>query len=88
MCELFDDWTNEIKKFCNDNGYDFEIAKNLNQSWNSNTVVLYRCVPSEETDGLLDDTPSPMVLLIRREKNGQLTFEKTQHTEKYLKRVS
>jgi len=88
MCKLFDDWTKEIKEYCENNGYDFETARNLNQSWNSNTVVLYHCAPVEETNGLLDDTPSPMVLLIRREKNGRLTFEKTKHTEKYLKKVS
>lgn len=88
MCKLFDDWKNEIKAYCDDNGFDFEIARNLNQSWNSNTVVLYHCAPAEGTDGLLDDTPSPMVLLIRREKNGHFIFEKTKHTEKYLKKVS
>lgn len=88
MCKLFDDWTNEIKEFCVENGYDFNAAKNLSQSWNNNTVVLFYCDSSKATDGLLDDTPSPMVLLIRREKNGKLTFEKTQHTEKYLKKAS
>ena len=88
MCKLFDDWTNEIKKYCDDNNYDFELAKNLSQSWNQNTVVLYHCVPSDTIDGLLNDTPSPMVLLIRREKNGRLTFEKTKNTDKYLRKAS
>ena len=88
MCKLFDDWNTEIKQFCDDNGYDFEAAKELSQAWNSNTVVLYYCAPSNTSDGLLNDTPSPMVLLIRREKNGRLVFEKTQHTDKYLKKAS
>ncbi|WP_288738581.1 hypothetical protein [uncultured Ruminococcus sp.] len=40
--------------------------------------------PSKGSNGLLDDTPCPLVLLICREKNGKLVFEQTEHTKKYL----
>ena len=38
--------------------------------------------------GLLDETPAPLVLLIKKDGSGNLTFEQTEHTEKYLKSVS
>ena len=59
MCKLFDEWRNEIKDYCRQQGLNFD-------------------------NGLLDDTPCPLVLLIRREKNGKLVFEQTEHTKKYL----
>ena len=29
MCKRFDDWSQEIKEFCDSNGYSFEKAKKL-----------------------------------------------------------
>lgn len=84
MCKLFDEWRNEIKNYCCRQGLNFEIAEKLSQSWNKNTVALYYCDPSEGKNGLLDDTPCPLVLLIRREENGNLVFEQTEYTKKYL----
>lgn len=88
MCKLFDEWSNEIQSFCDENQLSFEAAKNLSQAWNKNTVVLYFCDKHNNSDGLMNDTPSPMVLLIRREKDGRITFEQTEHTQKYLRKVS
>lgn len=88
MCKLFDDWSSQIKDYCESNDLDFEKAKNLSQSWGRDILALQYHDPEKGHEGLLDDTPSPLVLLIRREKNGSLTFEKTKHTEKYLKKVS
>ncbi|WP_287606333.1 hypothetical protein [Ruminococcus sp.] len=56
----------------------------MSQSWNKNTVALSYRDPSKGSNGLLDDTPCPLVLLIRREKNGKLVFEQTEHTKKYI----
>ncbi len=88
MCKLFDDWKKEIREYCENNGLSFEAAEKLSQSWNKTTIVLYHCESQNSDSGLLNDEPSPMVLLIRREKNGRLTFEQTEHTDKYLKKVS
>lgn len=88
MCMLFDKWKTEIKQYCEQNGLSFESAQKMSQAWNKTTVVLYHCEESDNTCGLLDDKPSPMVLLIQREKDGTLTFEQTEHTKKYLGNAS
>ena len=88
MCKLFDDWKNEIKNYCDKNDLCFEQAEKLSQAWNKSTLVLYYCDPAQGEDGLLNDIPSPMVLIIRQEKNGALAFEQTKFTNKYLKKIS
>ena len=88
MCKLFDEWRNEIKDYCRQQGLNFDTAEKLSQSWNKNTVALSYRDPSKGSNGLLDDTPCPLVLLIRREKNGKLVFEQTEHTKKYLAQFS
>lgn len=84
MCMLFDEWKTEIKQYCEQNGLSFDAAQNMSQAWNKTTVALYHCEEKNDNRGLLDDTPSPLVLLIKRNKDGTLTFEQTEHTHKYL----
>ena len=84
MCKLFDEWKTEIKQYCEQNGLSFEAAQKMSQAWNKTTVVLYHPEKNVDSSGLLNDTPSPMVLLIQRQRNGTLKFEQTEHTHKYL----
>ena len=88
MCKLFDDWAKEINDYCDKNALDFNKAKQLSQCWGKDFLALAYHDPDEGKQGLLDDTPMPLVLLIKREKNGFLTFETTDYTDKYLKKVS
>ncbi len=84
MCKLFDDWSDEIKKYCEQNGLDFEKAKSSSKSWNRNTVLLGYYDKTKGYNGLLDDTPMPVVLAIFKQNDGSLVFEQTEHTKKYL----
>ena len=88
MCKLFDDWSKQIKEYCDDNEFDFEKAKKLSQSWGKDVLVLQFHDPKKGMKGLLDETPAPLVLLIRKDKDGSFTFEQTEYTEKYLGKVS
>ena len=83
MCKLFEEWSGEIQKYCEDNGLNFEKAKKLSKSWSKNDLLLGYFDPEKGKMGLLDDTPMPLVLYIRKE-NGTLIFEQTEHTRKYL----
>ena len=74
MCKLFDEWKSEIKKYCEQNGLSFEKAEKLPQAWNNTTIALYYCDSEQDEDGLLNDIPSPMVLLIKKEKKRTLYF--------------
>lgn len=88
MCKRFDDWSQEIKNFCDKNGYSFEKAKSLSQCWGKDDLFLQYCDPDSESVrkglGLLDETPMPLVLYIKRLPDGRLLFKQTEHTKKYL----
>ena len=88
MCKLFDDWSTQIKEFCENNGLDFEKTKRMSQSWSKDVLVLQFHDPTKGVRGLLDETPSPVVLLVRKERDGNLLFETTEDTSKYIGKVS
>ena len=87
MCKRFDEWENEIKKYCSDNNLSFEKAKSMSQSSNKTTLLLQYFDPDSESVkkgmGLLDETPMPAVLWITKVGNS-LNFEQTEYTKKYL----
>lgn len=87
MCKRFDEWADDIKKYCNDNNLSFEKAKKMSQSSNKTTLLLQYFDPESESVkkrlGLLDETPMPAVLWVTKVGN-KLEFEQTEHTRKYL----
>lgn len=83
MCKLFEDWSDEIRNYCIQNNYSFEKAKKLSQCWGSNFLALQYYDAESGKNGLLDETPMPLVLLISK-KNGKIVFETTEFTHKYL----
>ena len=76
MCKLFDDWSNDIKNYCQKNNLDFEKAKKLSQCWGNNFLALQYHDEKKQTKGLLDETPMPIVLMIEK-KNSNLVFTQT-----------
>ncbi len=83
MCKLFDDWSSHIIEYCNDNDYSFEKAKKLSQCWGKDFVALQYYDPEKGKSGLLDETPMPLVLVIKKQ-NDEIVFEETEYTKKYL----
>lgn len=83
MCKLFDDWSNEIQNYCKKNKLNFEKAKSLSKCWGKDFLALQYYDPSKGQNGLLDKTPMPIVLVIKKTSNG-LIFERTENTLKYL----
>lgn len=84
MCKLFDEWSNDIKVYCNNNGLNFDKAKRLSKCWGKNDLLLQYHDPEKGKMGLLDETPAPVVLWIRKAPDGTLSFEQTEHTKRYL----
>ena len=87
MCKLFDEWSPQIERYCDENNLSFEKAKAMSKCWGKNDIVLQYFDPNLESVkkglGLLDETPMPAVLWIT--KNGdRLQFEQTEHTRRYL----
>lgn len=87
MCKRFDEWENEIRKYCADNNLSFEKAKSMAQSSNKTTLLLQYFNPDAESVkkglGLIDETPMPAVLWITKNGDG-LKFEQTEYTRQYL----
>ncbi len=92
MCKLFDDWSDEIRSYCQNNNLSFEEAEKLSQCWGEDFLALQYYDSNSELAkkglGLRDETPMPLVLMIQRNSDGTLSFEQTEHTEKYLKKIS
>lgn len=83
-CKRFVEWSSEIEKYCAENGLDFEKAKKLAKSWGLDNLALLHYDPEKGKMGLRDETPMPLVLNIKRELDGNLVFEQTEYTQKYL----
>ncbi|MBQ7574287.1 MAG: hypothetical protein IJT23_08505 [Clostridia bacterium] len=83
MCKLFDEWTPQIKEYCENNNLSFEKARNMSQCWSKNDVILQYYDKHNSRKDLLQDIPMPIVLKITKTDKG-LTFEQTEHTKKYL----
>lgn len=83
MCKLFDNWSDDIKKYCQSHDLNFDKAKQLSQCWGSNFLALQYHDPKKGKMGLLDETPMPLVLLISKTSDG-LVFEETEYTKKYM----
>lgn len=49
MCKRFDDWSHEIKIFCEVNGFSFEKARKLSKSWGKDDLVLQYYDPNNDT---------------------------------------
>ncbi|MGN0441621.1 MAG: hypothetical protein ACI4FO_02850 [Acutalibacteraceae bacterium] len=84
MCHLFNEWKSEIKNYCKANNLDFEKAQKMARSCGKNDIALLYIDKANESKGLLDDTPAPVVLWIRKSKDGKLIFEQTEYTNKCL----
>ena len=87
MCKLFDEWTPQIQKYCENNNLSFEKAKNMSQCWGKDDIILqYYDKTKSNGQGLKEELPMPIVLKIVKTDKG-LTFEQTEHTAKYLART-
>lgn len=84
MCKLFDEWENEIKKYCKENMLNFEKARKLPKSWGKSDIALQYVDKEKGKKGLLDDIPAPVILWIRKKPDGRIAFEQTEYTKKYL----
>lgn len=87
MCERFEEWKDEIKKYCEENNLSFEKAKKMSKGSNKDMLLLQYYDPdSEEANtglGLMNETPLPPVLWVLRTEDG-VEFEQTEYTQQYL----
>lgn len=85
MTVSFESLSNSIQSYCKKNGLDYEKAKKMSRCCGQDFLALQFYDKSKKNNGLglLDETPLPLVLMIRKTQNG-LTFEQTEYTRQYL----
>ena len=84
MNNLFEEWKNEIKEYCENYSLDFDKVCRLGKCYSSDTLYLQHIDKNAGKIGLLDETSAPVALIVRNTGNG-LAFEQTENTTKYLK---
>ena len=84
MCKLFDEWSQNIRQYCEENNLSFDKAKKLSQCWGENMLALQYHDPEKGKLGLKDETPMPVVLIVHRTSDGTIIIEPTEHTHHYL----
>lgn len=83
MCKMFETWRHEIRRYCETNHLSFAKAERMAKAWGRDDLILQYHDPQKGRYGLRDETPAPVVLIMRIQ-NGKPVFEQTQHTRKYL----
>ncbi len=82
--DLYKKYEEQIKAYCLENGLDFEKLKRTGLSWGEGDLWFHYYDPSVKTNGLLDETPAPIVLIMEV-SDQEVVFEQTEYTEKYLR---
>lgn len=83
MCKLFMDWGKEIQEYCIQNGLDFAKAEKAGKCWGKDVLMLQYVDLNKGQNGLHDETPAPVTLIVRKNGN-RLVFEQTENTKEYL----
>ncbi len=87
MCQRFNEWSEAIRSYCEQNGLSFERAKSMVKGTGKDMLVLQYFDPNTDRTllqrGLLDEKPMPVVLWVFK-KNGTFEFQQTEYTKKYL----
>lgn len=83
MCMEYRKYVNEIKEYCDGNCLDFSKLKKMVKGCGAEDIIFQYHDPEKGKNGLLDETPMPVVLWVKR-INGKLVFEQTEHTKRYL----
>lgn len=83
MCMEYKNYINEIKEYCDCNRLDFSKLKGMVKGCGAEDIIFQYHDPEKGKKGLLDETPMPVVLWVKRVR-GKLVFEQTEHTKKYL----
>ena len=69
--------------YCRKNNLDYKILLNMPYGVYENTLEFYYYEEQEDSLGLLDETPMPVILKIKK-RGIEILFEQTENTQKYL----
>lgn len=73
----------EIKEYCEKSGLNFEKVLKFKNTGNCNICAIQYFDPHGGAQGLLDETPAELLLLIEKKDNG-IEFTQYENALKYL----
>ena len=76
-------WRNCIEQFCINHGLDFEKLRTMGICYNQDVAFFQRIDHERGRNGLLDETPADVVLIMQI-VDGKPVFKETEITRKYL----
>lgn len=80
----FETYAQAVEAYCKQNNLSFQKAKKMCKAYGRNDMLLQYHDPQKGKRGLLDETPAPVVLIMRV-IDGKPMFEATEHTNRYLR---
>lgn len=83
----FKDWEKEIQSYCDRMNFDFEKLKKLSKGNGLDFLIFVFVDTEKKMNGLMEDTPSPVILIVKKKKD-EILFETTEYTDLYLKKIS
>lgn len=83
MCMEYRNYAEQIRDYCENNKLNFNKLEKMIKGCGSDDIIIQYHDPEKGKNGLLDETPMPVVLWIKR-IDGGLVFQQTEHTRKYL----
>ena len=83
MCLEYRKYTDKIKSYCKNNNLDFTKLSRTIKGCGDNDIIFQHFDEEKGKLGLLDETPMPIVLILRDTSSG-LVFEQTEYTAQYL----
>ncbi|MDD6527643.1 MAG: hypothetical protein PUF31_07590 [Oscillospiraceae bacterium] len=85
MCMKLREYQNDIKQYCDRNNLSFDKIMTSIKGCGNDSIIFQIAGDKPNKQGLLDETPLPTVLIMRKRKNGTgVEFEQTEYTQKYL----
>ncbi len=76
-------YINEIRSYCTDNDLDYSKLMSAIKGCGSDIITFQMANKEKNMRGLLDETPLPTVLILRKSSQG-ISFEQTEYTKQYL----
>ena len=83
MANFYDKHKSDIKEYCDRNNLDFNKLEKMGRCFGSSAIYFQYFDKENRSLGLLDETPAPIVLIVKEEA-GILLIEQTENTERYL----
>ena len=84
MCMNLQDYKFDIQKYCIENQLNYDKTMAAIKGCGNDSITFQVANNERNSRGLLDETPLPTVLILRRNNNGEVEFEQTRYTHEYL----